>query len=574
VAQSLKLTTALMEEGGAKMTRKTAIRIVAVVTIIAVTTILLKGTLGKGYPDQFENYGSYMSNVKFLETNGFTWFTQNWYFGFEIGRYYPPLTTFITYVIGQIIGDSSLAFNLIAFAAYLLLGLSLYAFLVGEFKNQWSALVAALLFITAYTTILSNQGFYWQVPRTSGFSLIPVLLILIRKGFEKRSFKIAIGAGVVLSIILLFNILAFTEAVMICALYLGLRLIQKISLGEKGGTWVDKKQLVLFGLAFLAISGWWLIPAVLPYGLSSFVQSTAEYPLKYLIDLNGSVPSYTYYLVSILSLPGILAIAGIVSVLRRRTTVGVFALTLLVVSIILVVLQVAQGSRYIFDGALALAIISGVLIDQLFYLNWPWAKLLTGVVIFAVIVSASLTAFSEGLEIRVDENAFREGIEYQVDSRVATLMQKNDVVYIAYDQGFHGGTFSFNLFFPEKAQVRGAFKAGNHNSDSSEIDKLVNSGSYPKRLDALLQKYGVTYLVVNQPKMEQAGTFSKLHRYKIVDQYEYMTILYTGYSIERPASPYIFLNGWRIFGLLVSLGACLATCGIAQITLASPKRNS
>ena len=552
--------------------------IVAITIILAITTVLLKDTLGKGFPVQFENYGSYMSKVRFLESNGFVWFTPNWYFGFEIGRYYGPLTTFITYVIGQFIGDSSLVFHLLGFGAYLLMGIGFYAFLQGEFKSRWPALIAIALFLTAHTTVLSNQGFYWEIPRLAGFSLIPVLLILIRRGLERQGSGIAVAVGAGLGIILLFNTLSFIEAVIISGLYIGIKMIQDekirsrwikiIEDGKYERISVSWKQMIYFGLvsilSFLVLSGWWLIPAVLPHGFASFTQIATQHPLKHLVDIGGSVPSYRYYYVSILTLPGILAVAGIVGAFWRRTTISIFALVLFGISLFLVVTGVlSQPGRFIFDGVLALAILSGALIDQLLQMRWRLVKMVAGIIIIATLASTFQTAFSKGADIKVDQEVFRERIEYQVHSRIAALMQKDDIVYIAYAQGFSGGPMSFNLFFPEKAQVRGGFKPAPTNPDSAKIDQLVKSSSNPDELDSLLQQYGVTYLVVNRPQMEERGTFDKLQqRYEVVDKHKYMTILYTGYSKEQPAVSYNYLNSWRILGLLVSAGAASTVCGV------------
>ena len=523
--------------------------IIPLLIIGAFVTILLRGTLRAGFPDWFENYGSYMSQVMLVRDSGGTWFTQNWYFGYEIGRYYPPMAILETLLIGSIAGDYSLAFNLLAYAAFIGMGAAFYVFLRHEFESEWAALVAVLLFITSHSVITGVQGFYWEVPHLIGFALIPILLISVRSALQKQSLLASCIAGVVFGAIVLHNILAGTEAVIFTAIY-----VVKLMLSGWRPTKQTAHQVMLMGMSVLAVAGWWLVPAIFPEGLGIYTKNES-FSLQGLVTLSGDAEKHDhFYLLSLLSVPGVLAVSGLLSFFRKPKAVDWFALIILGVATVMVVVPAPQGWRYIVDMSLGISILSGRLFERLVLSGRKYAAVIAALIGVAVLLHAGSVADKVGSRIQVSQTSYKSSIVYIVENEVHSMMQPDDVVYIAYADGFRGGPMAFNLFFPEAAQVGGGSFVGNRSEDAKRIGAYVKSGDMPKSLDRLLQDHGVTYLVVNRSTLEKKDAFDVLlRRYQIVYEYDYMTVLYTGYHTARPVVAYEYANTWRVVGIIASL---------------------
>ncbi|MCR4277781.1 MAG: 6-pyruvoyl-tetrahydropterin synthase-related protein [Candidatus Curtissbacteria bacterium] len=526
--------------------------------IVAVVFALLRGSLHSGLPAELRDVASagYLSKVAMInEAN--SWYTQNWYLGFEIDRWYQPLTSFWILFLGKVLGDDTLAFNVLSFSAYLSLAVGLYLWLRIEFSSVVAALLSSGLFLTTHVTIVTFQGYYWQTPQLLGWALTPWAMIAFRSSLRNRSRSAPVVFGVLMGLIGLCNWVALLEAMMLSVSYgVAIFVSRRSEAFHPEGLW----RLTTSVLIMAAVTAWWLIPA-LEHGLSPFFRTgLGTFDISKILDFFGSADWHDWYVVKIPSVRGLWTVAVCAIVVFRclegkRGVAETLAISVIGISFFLMVeLKSDLAGRLSLDVALGLAILSG---DAYNWLRRSWSKAVYGGVALALV---AISALDDSAHVRVDREAYKTSPEYIEAELVSGSMEKGDRAYIMWS---HRNRMSewFNFFHPELSQVLGASDQTPVNPDVRRIDYLMKHASSredAQELDLLLRKHSVTHLVVDSK--ETASVINQ--RYALSYEGNSVQVFKTGHQPRSEAvAKYSYWHGWRIAGVLVSLLLVFVSAG-------------
>ena len=128
------------------------------------------------------------------------YFCNNW--GYSMTAFYPPIVTFIPYLLGIISGSFSIGLKLFATLATILSGIFMYNFVNEATKKKGIAFFSAIIYMT-FPYRLEDVYNRYAIGEFTAFVFIPLVfqgLYNLLHGDKKRHFYIAIGAtGLLLS---------------------------------------------------------------------------------------------------------------------------------------------------------------------------------------------------------------------------------------------------------------------------------------------------------------------------------------------------------------------------------------
>jgi len=473
--------------------------------------LLLRGTLQNGYPRGYldATMAFYIAKIKMLVRNN-SLFTDSWYFGYEMLRYYPPLSTFIPLLIYRITGDLLASYYWLCLFFYAAFCVGVYIFTSRLLDSRMAGLFSGSLWALTHVNFISFQGHYWETCRLMGTAAVPWVLFLIHRTLEKgqkRDLLLSIGLA---SYCLLSNLFSAIDLVLLAAPYILLNLSPSGPWGEDRirREIVGKAVLVSFLFGVPGLSLWWYVPSVIPHGLGAYFTGSSGFTPP-LIDTFFRLfpPGY----MPALQLPlTILGLMGIALAIFDRSKVGGLLAVWLAASFVMAYIVRIQSSRVVLIFGLCFALGAGYLIkgtqrrlDLRGGSLFQYAVLTAGVLVLVVLLS--LQYLPRYHAMAVVDDTYLSSDEYIVSTWLSENID-GFRAYLMWGSWFRGSQW-VNTFYPEVRQVLGGYDQGARvETDAPFIfDSLVKWGEDAAELGSLAKTYHVKYIVVDEKFMESQG---------------------------------------------------------------------
>lgn len=418
-------------------------------------------------------------------------YTPAWCGGFDLLRFYPPLGLTLIYLIGRAAGDFPYAAQTSFFLAIYVFALGAWALGRSLTGSRLAGLATALtaLSITGYVSTISV---YWEYTRILGEGLAMLALSelneFMRHGEKKSALLFGVFTGLTVLTHLIASLLLATLSA-VTAAYWVMRHMKK-GAGVSALTYIARLLAVAVALA-LAISGWWLIPALIPFGISHYMRVQPQPGLVAGVFTNSVSlfpPLYEPGIQAPLLLLGFTGIALQVFKGRERLPL------LYVSSTALLVLLYGQGFRLI--PTLGLFMVASLASTY----NGRLRELSSSLALTAV-VAASLIYFSHYIPVYWSnlslDHTYVESDEYLIAEYLAGKVPSGHRVYAMYGPLLHGNQW-INVFEPGLWQVLSGFMEGCVKPEPLELDYLVKDTLHTSAIREMIVELNVDYIAVDK----------------------------------------------------------------------------
>jgi hypothetical protein len=537
--------------------------------IVIICFVLLRGTLREGYPRTFLDgtMAYYFTKVKML-LNDFRFYTESWYFGFELLRFYPPLSAIIPYIAAVITGMPLLSYYYLSFIFYSLFCLGNYFFISKFLDSRSAGLFAGVVWALTHSNVVSFQGHYWEIARLSGTFTLPWFLLsidyAIRKG-EKRWILIGIGLA---SYTLLTNMYSVFDLILFSFPFLVIRgwflpiehRLMNSVIRKRTVTTISTGILGVFASSF-----WWILPAALPYGIYGYIMGEMSIPPKLqtvLFQFNPPdwMPA-TQVPVTILGL------FGFVLILVKQDKKGASFFLWLITTTTSTYIIHLQSVRMLPLISLSLVYLGSYFISGIFEIIYELSNTLTdisrrhistvlSVCIISLLVITYMPVYSKYATVN---NGYLNSDEYRTALWLKDRVNEDYRVYVMYGKNFRGAQW-INVFTIKTKQVLGGNDFGPYMVDRTPFvfDDVVKKGINATELFEIASQYNVKYIVIDDSFMKDLGPiYTKFFEDPFVYVEEINNLLSYAKVFEvkkvKPISDsavkYEYWDIWRIIGV-------------------------
>jgi uncharacterized membrane protein len=547
------------------------IHVACCVALSIVCYLLLQGTLREGYPHYHldATVAFYIAKLKMLLTNGFKLYTPVWYFGYELLRFYPPLSTLIPYMVVRLTGNLLSTYYALCFIYYTLYVLGVYLFASRFLSSQMAGLLAAFLWSITHVNFVSFQGHYWETARLMGTALVPWTLYFADRALAEGQKRDVIASICLASYVLLSSMLSALDLMLLLIPFLFIRggLAPPDPEPQRYFTHERMGRLLLWGIqGILGLTLWWYIPALLPHGVGTFLSVGRGRPPP-LIDVlfrlrpPGWMPS--------IQLPiTLLGLIGAISVLILRDRRGtVFSVWFLLTSALVYIIGI-QSVRLILGIGFSLVLLSAFFIKTLEEQievsrrgMGKWVSLLVSLLVAGCSLYIYLPTYSSYALV---DDAYEWTDEYLTATWLAGHVNSSYRVYVMYGD-YYRGTQWLNTFEPEVRQVLGGFDQGGRamSLEPFEFDYLIKWSVDSMEVYKKAIVYSVKYIVIDKGWMLRNSPiayekFKDVRYFKAVksinDELKYAEVyeVINVPQLREEKTKYIYWNSWRILGLTLT----------------------
>jgi len=546
--------------------------LIAVLAVSTLCFLLLKGTLRNGYPRDYldATLAFYVAKIKMLLVNH-SLFTESWYFGYEMLKYYPPLSTFLPAFFAFVTGNLLLSYYYLCLFFYTALSIGIYMFASRLFESRLAGLVSAVLIVFVHVNFISFQGHYWETSRLMGTAAVPWTLYFIYRTLKEGRKSDLLSSIILSSYCLLSNLFSAIDLVILAAPYLLINL---------NPSWTFKRQadlppryrgwavLIAFLLGVPALTLWWYVPSVIPHGFSAYLTGSSGFtPPVAETFLQLFPPSYMPAIqlpITILGLAGILL--GVIRQSRRGSLMAVwFAASSFMAYIVRI-----QSSRVVLVFGVCLVFGAGYIIKEAQRRVERRRKGIVYQIILLIAVILPLGLFSVQYLPRyqamaIVDDTYLSSDEYIVSTWLSENLKPDFRAYLMWGSWFRGSQWA-NAFYPELKQVLGGYDQGARaETDAPFIfDDLVKWSEDAAELQEMAKQLHIKYIVIDVRFMEsQAVGYMKFRdtalfkpiedlnsRLRYASVYEVSGV--TGLEGTESWSEYHYWDFWRITGVFIS----------------------
>ena len=536
--------------------------------IVIVCFVLLRGTLREGYPRAFLDgtMAYYLAKVKMLLSD-FRFYTESWYFGFELLRFYPPLSAIIPYIAAVITGKPLLSYNILSFLFYVLFCLGNYFFISRFLGSRPAGLFAGVVWALTHSNVVSFQGHYWEIARLGGSAAVPWFLLSLDKGI--RTGKKWIICGVCLtSYTFLTNMYSVVDLFLFSFPFIVTRGMAKpieesplrYSIGNK-----TKKIIGIGILGVAAFTFWWYLPAILPYGTSGYLMGGAGVPPSFSsVFLQFNPPDW----MPATQLPvTIMGVLGLATYVRKRDARGLPFISWLFLTAMFAYIINIQSARALPLISLSLVYLGSYFIygfldvipftsNRLTHIGHHDITTIVSVFVMLIFLMQYMPIYSR--YATVDEE-YLTSDEYKTALWLKGQVGREYRVYVMYGNKFRGAQW-LNTFTPETMQVLGGNDVGAFMVDNSPFifDEIVKKGEDATELFNLANEYHVKYIVIDDIAMKDQGpVYMKFFEENYFEVEEIDEVLSYAKIFEvkgvdplpADSSQYDYWDNWRILGV-------------------------
>ena len=422
-------------------------------------------------------------------------YVPSWYGLFDTIRFYPPVGLTLVYSVGKAVGSFEYAAMICYFIALFLLLNGFYTFTYTVSKSRAASLLAVIL-LSLVHGYFSTIAIYWEYTRILGegimFYALSELYKLLQHGHRRNSIK----AGFLAGLTLLTHLIAFIEYIVIALVMLIVSISQhwKMGLDEQGFKYFIKLVRTSF-YVFLATTLWWVIPAIVPFGIEHYflIKTPVSFKLQVLAEgltVHPNLYSPTTQLPLI-----ILGLVVIPYLIYKRKLIT----TLSIVSLLAVSLAYGQGTRIIpLIGALIVVGIAETLgLWRYVRKNKAYFIALAAIVLafIAFYFQHYYKLYNYYLE---PDSTYMYSDEYKTALWLWTNSKEQYRVYVMYGPTYRGSQW-VNVFAPGLKQVLGGFNEGCINREYLQFDYLFKNTRNIVAVENLIEKLSIKYIVVDEP---------------------------------------------------------------------------
>jgi len=544
--------------------------------IILVCFLLLRGTLREGFPRDYldATVSFYLAKVRML-LDEFRFDISSWYLGYEILRYYPPLSTFLPYVIALITGKLLTSYYLLCFVFYALSCLGVFKFLARFTGSVTAGLFAGVLWSITHVNFVSFQGHYWETARLFGTAMVPWALYYVDRAIENRGRREIAATVLLASFTLLSNMLSMLDLSLMLIPFIFIRgIVLPPEPREVRGEF-RRGTLSVIGIGVVGVLGfclWWYIPALLPHGFGAFASGGGGLPSLSLMLLQTNPPDWMPAVQLPVTLMGLLGAAAAVYRQERR---GVMLVVWLLVSFGVMFLIGVQPVRLILDAGLSLVLLSGYLASNLkgviqYSLDRvsPIRVNPVGVhfVVFSLVLLGFFYAYLPGYSrLAVVDDTYLLSDEYVTATWLSENVGDDHRVYVMYGGSYRGSQW-LNTFRPRVRQVLGGFDQGARITGDTPFvfDDTVKQDLNPAEMHGMAVEHHVRFIVVDRVWMRAYALkayekFSDRRFFSFVDsinlQLTYAEVfeVHGATPLDETPVEYVYWDAWRVIGAAGSL---------------------
>jgi hypothetical protein len=558
--------------------RDQVIDVLSCLFIVLVCFYLLRGTFHEGYPGKYfdATLAFYVAKIKMLLDN-FVFYTKSWYLGYELLRFYPPLSTFLPYLITRISGNLMLSYYLLCFLFYAAFCVGIYFFLQNFLKSKTAGLFAGVLWTITHVNFITFQGHYWETARLFGTAPVPWILYFTDRAIAQGRRRDILATIVLASYTFLSSMMSVFDLVFMLSIFAFVRGFlypyepRALRDEVKGRTW-DLMKLGILGVLGLCL--WWYLPAVMPYGVGGFLSVGGNKPPPLQRVLFQAQPVYWF---PAIQLPiTIIGLLGVIAVLVRQERKGFVLFSWFSLSILSVYVVGIQPERLILNMGLSVVLLSGYLVDSLLKLKPSFLKGMSderlgqyekAVVILSMMVLSTLlfVQLPEYRHYSIVDDAYLSSDEYLTATWLSENVNSSSRVYSMYGSRFRGVQW-LNVFYPDVQQVLGGFDQGAYatgNERPFEFDNIIKSSPNSTETHQMCREHHVKYVVVDKTwlqgsapkaygKLEDLNYFRPVdtlnHRLSYAEAFEVVDIE----PLAEEEINYRYWNVWRQSGILLS----------------------
>jgi len=545
--------------------------------IVFVCFLLLGGTLRGGFPRDFRDatLAFYVAKVLML-LDGFGFYTPSWYFGYEILRYYPPLSTFLPFLVAKMSGNLMFSYYFLCFVFYTVSCIGVYFFVQKFVESKMAGLFVGVVWPIVHVNFVSFQGHYWEIARLFGAAVIPWAMYFVEGAIEEDGRERIVAFVLLVSCAALSSMLSVLDLVLTLLVFTVLRgiVVPPVPRQLRGG--VRRRTLSVLGMGGLGVLGlclWWYVPALLPHGVGAFISGYDGKPSNLPeVFLQVNPPNW----MPAVQLPiTVLGLMGAVTALYRQERKGMMLVTLCFLSLLTAYLIRVQPMRLIFDTGFTLILLIGYFarnlldlvknsFDHVTHLKNRHSEVHNLIIplILPALICMYLPAYANSATV---DDSYRFSDEFVTATWLKENVDGDFRVYVMYGEHYRGSQW-LNAFYPQVKQVLGGFDQGARIKGNAPFvfDDMVKQGSDPAEVYDLASTYHVKYIVVDRvwmqgisPQAYQKFSDSRFFRPvgSINRELSYAEVFEVlGISpLDETSTEYEYWDSWRVIGVMSSM---------------------
>ncbi len=459
----------------------------------------------------------YVAKVEFL-LDEFSFYTLSWYFGYEILRFYPPLSTLLPYLIVRISGDLMSSYYVLCCVFYTIYCVGIYFFIRRFLESKTAGLFAGALWSITHVNMVSFQGYYWETARLFGTAMVPWAMYFADRAIESGRRRWIVAFVLTVSYTFLSNMLSAFDLLLLLVPFLVIRGIIIPPVTRQVRSEVRNRTMKILGVGavgFLGMSLWWYVPALLPHGIRPFVSDyIGELPPLSEILLQVNPPRW----MPAIQLPiTLLGLAGAATAIYKQERKGMMFVTLFFISIVAAHLIEVQPQRLILNIGFSLNLLTGCLTANLSDLVKRSLRSFThlknrhgeirDVVIILILASLFYIYQPRYSGFAIVDDTYKLSDEYISATWLRNQVDSDYRVYVMYGKRYRGSQW-LNAFYPQVRQVLGGFDQGARvNNDAPfTFDDVIKNSSNPNEAYDLARNHHVRYLVVDKTWMQATAS--------------------------------------------------------------------
>ena len=555
-------------------TGENRIHILSNLILIVACYLLLRSSLHDGYPQSHldATVAFYIAKIKMIILNR-SLYTPSWYFGYELLKFYPPLSTIIPAILALLAGNVQYSYYIICFILYTAFCIGVYYLAASMYTSKLAGFATAFLWVFNHVNFISFQGHYWETCRLIGTAAVPWVLYFLQRTINKGNKKYLIASIFLSSFAFLSNLFSAIDLALLVGPYLLITVTRsKIIHGNNDLDRIYRgwRVIILYTLGLLALTLWWYIPAVIPHGLSAFLTGNVKFtPTLYEIFLQNSPPSY----MPAVQLPiTFLGLVGILIGMKKRSNEWFILLSWLASSYVMAYVVKVQSSRVVLLFGLILVFGFGYLIKATqeyiktkdLHENMTPALTISTLAILGLLFLQYLPSYRHFPTVNED---YLTSDEYVTATWLSENTGTDYRAYLMWGRWYRGSQW-VNAFYPEVLQVLGGYDQGARVTSDLPfiIDELVKWREEPSELQRIAREHNIKYIVIDKRFMElQVQGYDKFTNpdyFTSIDEINSKLNHASVYEVkgispidptEAATTAYSYWNSWKIIGVLLSI---------------------
>ncbi|MEM1608230.1 MAG: hypothetical protein QXG81_03000 [Ignisphaera sp.] len=357
-------------------------------------------------------------------------------------------------------------------------------------KSRLAAFLVSLASFTiaGYIGVIAD---YWEYPRILGESIAFFALASLYRLMRLGDRVEAIKSGVLVGVLALTHLIALIEFVVLALATVVYWLWKHYIQGIEVEAFKHLASQIKTSMAIaLAISAWWIVPALAPFGLGHYLRIETPIQTKIqLIGLGATLLTPPTWALTV-QLPYILLGVVSIAILWKKR----FRLPLIyMLALLMLIIVYGQGPRLVPTLGLFMILSyssAATLLERRVLKHILTAVLIITTVLYLV---TYLPSYRNGLAI---DYSYVYSDEYKASAYLSRSIKPGEAVYAMYGPRLRGNTW-INVFSPQVKQVLSCFMEGCLHREIFIFDDYVKYSSNYEEVLSLAKKLGVRYLWID-----------------------------------------------------------------------------